>query len=155
VSEETEMIYFAYCTLLEVEGMRKYCPTAEPIGTARLPDYMLSFATYSASGTDGGCNLEKAVGRETWGVLYEVTPEELQALDLAAGLDKGYYEKIDVVVIDKDGAHISAVTYVIPQPGGPFRPSSAYTRPILVGARDLELPREYIADLEKIIESAQ
>ena len=149
------MIYFAYCTLLEVEGMRKYCPTAEPIGTARLPDYMLSFATYSASGTDGGCNLENAVGRETWGVLYEVTPEELQALDLAAGLDKGYYEKIDVVVIDKDGAQISAVTYVIPQPGGPFRPSSAYTRPILVGARDLELPGEYIADLEKIVESAQ
>lgn len=148
-------IYFAYCTLLDIEGMRKYCPTAEPLGLARLPGYRLGFETYIVNSTEGGCNLEKAVGQETWGVLYEVTSQELKALDLAAGLDKGYYEKIDVRVIAEGDQEVPAITYVIPQPGGPFHPSSAYTQPILVGARALQLPGEYITNLEKIIESAQ
>jgi cation transport regulator ChaC len=149
------MIYFAYCTLLDVESMRNYCPTAEPLGIARLPGHRVSFATYSTDSRQGGCNLDKAAGQETWGVLYEVTPEELEALDRAAGLDKGYYEQVDVVVIDKDDEPVPALTYVIPEPGGPFHPSSDYTRPILVGARALQLPQAYVAELEKIIAAAQ
>ena len=149
------MIYFAYCTLPDIEGMRAYSPTAEPIGVARLPGFRLSFSTYGPGSAEGGCNLEGAAGRETWGVLYEVTAEELELLDLVAGLDKGFYEKVDVVVIDEDNEEVPALTYVIPEPGGPFHPSAAYTRPILVGARALELPQAYIADLEKTIEAAQ
>lgn len=148
------MIYFAYCTLLDIKGMRKYCPTAEPIGIARLRDHRLGFATYSAGSAEGGCTLEEAVGQEMYGVLYEVTPEELEALDLAAGLDKGWYERIDIVVIDEHNEEVTAITYVIPEPGELFHPSSAYKRSILDGARAFQLPREYVADLERIIESA-
>ncbi len=149
------MIYFGYCTLLDVEEMGKYCPTAQPIGVARLLGYRPCFATYSAGSVQGGCNLEEAPGHEMWGLLYELTPEALDALDAVAGVDQGYYKKIDVTVTGKDGKPTPAMTYVIPQPGGPFRPAAAYTRPILIGARALELPKEYIAQLDKIVASVQ
>jgi gamma-glutamylcyclotransferase (GGCT)/AIG2-like uncharacterized protein YtfP len=149
------MLYFAYCTLLDVEEMHKHCPTAEPAGLARLLGYKLTFATYSRGSPSGGCNLEKAPGEEMPGLLYELSPEAMQTLDSIAGVDQGYYEKIDVVVLGQDGKEILAVTYLIPEPGGPFQPSPAYTRPILAGARALQLPPEYIASLEEVVESAQ
>lgn len=150
------MIYFGYCTLLDTEEMRKYCPTAKPIGVGRLSDYRLCFSTYSRdSSVQGGCNLEKAIGEEMLGLLYEVTPEELDGLDEISGVHKNYYERITVTVVTEDGKEMPAVTYVMPEPGGPFHPPAAYTRPILVGARALQLPQEYISKLEKIIRSAQ
>jgi gamma-glutamylcyclotransferase (GGCT)/AIG2-like uncharacterized protein YtfP len=149
------MLYFAYCTLLDVDEMKKYCPTAEPAGIGSISGYRLCFATYSRESTGGGCNLEEAAGEEMLGLLYEMSAEALDALDSIAGVDKGYYKKIDVVVTGQDGEGIAAITYVIPEPGGPFRPSAAYTRPILAGARALQLPAEYVAGLETTIEAAQ
>lgn len=145
------MLYFGYCTLLDTEEMKKYCPTATPAGVASLSGYKLCFGTYS---TGGGCNLEEAAGNEMLGLLYEVTPKELAGLDAISGVDKGYYKRIDVEVIKND-QKIPAVTYVIPEPGGPFHPPATYTRPILVGARALQLRQEYIAQLEEIVRSAQ
>ena len=147
------MIYFGYCTLLDTNEMKKYCPTAKPSGVASLFDYRLCFGAYHDN-AGGGCNLEEAAGNEMLGLLYEVTPEELAGLDAISGVDKGYYEQSDVEVV-KDGAKIPVVTYVIPKLGGPFQPAATYTRPILVGARALQLPQEYIAQLEEIIQAAQ
>lgn len=149
------MLYFAYCTLLDVEEMRRYCPTAEPTGVGRLPGYGLGFATYGREDPGGGCNLERSETKETLGLLYEMSQEAMAALDAIAGVDRGYYEKIDVTVTREDGTETPAITYVIPEPGGPFQPSAAYTRPILAGARALQLPAAYTASLEAIIESAQ
>ncbi len=149
------MLYFAYCTLLDIDEMGKYCPTAKPTGIARLSGYKVSFATYSQVSSGGGCNLEEVSGEEILGLLYDMSPEALEALDSIAGVDKGYYKKIDISVRGKDGAEMPAITYVIPEPGGPFQPSTDYTRPILAGARALRLPPAYIEKLESIIKAAQ
>jgi len=44
---------------------------------------------------------------------------------------------------------------VVPSAAGAFSPAAAYTRPILVGARALKLPADYIGKLEEIIASAE
>ena len=149
------MLYFAYCTLLDVDEMGKYSPSAKPTGIARLSGYRVSFATYGQGSSGGGCNLEEAGDEEILGLLYEMSPEALEALDAIAGVDKGYYKKIDISVSGKDGTEIAAITYVIPEPGGPFQPSADYTRPILAGARSLQLPPVYVEKLESIIKTAQ
>ena len=64
-----------------------------------------------------------------FGLLYEVTPEELAGLDAISGVDKGYYKQTDVEVV-KEGQKIPAVTYIIPEPSEPSRPPATYTRPI-------------------------
>jgi hypothetical protein len=150
-----KMLYYAYCTLLDVDEMRKYCPSAEPAGIAQLSGYRVDFATYGAGSSGGGCNLEEADDEIVLGLLYHMSCEAMAALDSVAGVDKGYYEQIDVAVGSLDGKELPAITYAIPAPGGPFQPTVAYTRPILVGARALELPRAYIEKLETIIRTAQ
>jgi len=149
------MRYFAYCTLLDIDEMHKYCPSADPTEVASLPGYRIAFARYGQGASGGGCNLQEAEEEEVLGLLFSLSPRELQALDSIAGVPKGYYKKIDVSVIAQDGGNLSAITYVVPEPLGPFQPSPAYTRPILTGAKALQLPPEYLKKLEGIIGAAQ
>jgi hypothetical protein len=134
--------------------MVRYCPTAVPVGVASLSGYTLCFDTYSPDDPRGGCNLRKVAEQEILGILYELTPKELAGLDDISGVAQGFYEQIDVTVI-RDGHEIPAITYRIPAPGGPYHPPAAYVRPILDGAREWNLPEEYIAKLNQIVESAQ
>ncbi len=149
------MLYFAYCTLLDVDEMHKYCPSAQPIRIARLAGYRLTFATYGLDAARGGCNLEPAPGEELLGVLYELSPVEMQNLDAISGVDKGFYQQIEVTAIDNSGKATTAATYIIPQPGGQFEPSATYVRPILDGARAWSLPPAYISKLEQTITAAR
>jgi len=149
------MLYFAYCTLLDNEEMKKHCPTAKPQGILRLPGYRLSFATYSPNPSEGGCTLEKVKGHDLYGVLYEVTTQEMEALDLASGHDRGCWKRIKVELIGLKQEKVTADTYLIPNPCGPYHPPASYTEPILRGARAFHLPQEYIGELERIIEAAQ
>lgn len=134
--------------------MQRYCPTAAPVGVGSLSGYKLCFQTYSPDNPRGGCNLQEVAGEEILGILYELTPKELASLDDISGVDQGHYERIDVNVLT-DGHGVPAITYRIPAPGGPFHPPAAYVRPILDGAREWNLPEEYIAKLNQTVGSAQ
>ena len=149
------MFYFAYCTLLDIEETRKYCPTARPAGVMRLPGYRVGFATYSPNPSEGGCTLEKAPGKDLYGVLYEVAEEEMRTLDRASGVEKNYWTRIAIVLINGRDESVPAETYMIPRPFGPYHPPKSYTRPILTGARAFHLPEDYIAELERIIKSTE
>ena len=149
------MLYFAYCTLLDTEEMQKYCPAAEPTEVASLAGYRVSFSRYAQGASGGGCDLQETADEEVLGLLYSLSQEVLRDLDSIAGVDKGYYKRIDVKVATEAGSTREAITYVVPDPMGPFQPSPAYTRPILAGAKVLELPAAYVEKLEGIIWSAQ
>lgn len=149
------MIYFGYCTLLDKEKMKEFCPTAVGLEIAQLSGYKMCFSKFHDSNTEGSCDLEKLPGNKVWGLRYEISSEEYDALDILAGVDKGHLKRIEIEVTDKDGITLPATTYINPNPGGPFRPTPEYTKPIMVGAKALKLPQEYITELETIIKSAQ
>jgi hypothetical protein len=115
----------------------------------------MSFSTFSGSATEGSCDLEELADQKMWGLLYEVKTEEFDALDIIAGVYREHLKRIMVTVTDKEGKHLTATTYINSRPGGPFHPLETYTKPILVGAKALELPEEYISELEEIIACAQ
>jgi gamma-glutamylcyclotransferase (GGCT)/AIG2-like uncharacterized protein YtfP len=133
--------------------MRRFCPTAEPLVTARLEGYRVGFALYDRASGAGGCTLEPEPGHQVLGLLYELTPEEFDRLDRLSGVDRGYYQRIDVEVETEASQRLPAITYLIPRPEGPLRPAASYTRPILAGARALGLPAGYLRELETRIES--
>ena len=149
------MIYFAYCTLLDVDEMSKYIPTAIPKGAGWVSGWQVCFSSYGPDPTKGGCDLKKVEGDDLLGLLYEMTAEEFDTFDKIAGVDLGYYRRLEVLVVTADGSEVAAWTYVVPEVGGPFSPAAEYTRPILVGARALKLPADYISKLEDIIASAK
>jgi hypothetical protein len=149
-----EAIYFAYGTLLELDEIHKYCPTAASMGIFRLEGYRLGFAACGPDPSHGGCTLVKDPENTMYGILYKMPVEERKTLDQASGYDTGLWTKLDITVLDSDDRPLPANTSVIPNPGGPHSPPASYTRPILDGARSIPLPAHYITQLEEIINDA-
>lgn len=144
--------YFAYCTLLDRDEMRRFCPLAQPVGVGRISGYRVGFAGYTSDGVRGGCQLLDEPGHDVFGLVYVLSNEEAGHLDEISGVGQGFYRRIDVSVeLQTDGGLMPAATYVIPQPVAGFRPSADYVRPILSGARALQLPDEYIIELEATV----
>lgn len=142
--------YFAYCTLLDRAEMRRFCPDARPAGTASLFDWRVGFAAHTGG---GGCHLIEEPGHVVYGLLYEMDDETLAQLDAISGVDRGLYRQIDVTVRADGGETLDAITYVVPTPMGPFRPSADYVRPILAGASAEGLPDGYVAELKTLVAS--
>ena len=145
------MLYFGYCTLLDVAEMARFCPGAVPAGVAQLTGYELCFSRYQSDTTAGSCDIVSHPGHRMWGLLYEMIPAEYDALDLLAGVDKGHLARIDILVTRADGQRLAATTYQNPRPAGSFTPTLDYCEPILRGARAIDLPATYIAELNHII----
>jgi len=147
------MPYFAYCTLLDEGEMQRFVPTARRGAIGTITGHRVVFERHGPELETGGCNLSAAEGSTVYGVLYDLTDEEFAHLDAISGVDKGLYERfaVRVTTVADD---IDAETYIIPNPGGDFRPTEAYVRPILAGAHDLHLPADYIASLEELVRDA-
>jgi len=148
-------VYFAYGTLLDINGMKKYCPSAEPLGVMSLKGYRMGFALCGADPAVGGCTLVEDAGNTMYGVLYSLPEKELADLDAASGVDKGLWATIKITLTNDMGQKVPANTLTIPDPAGPYRPPETYTNPILAGARAWPLPEGYIKRLEEIIRNAQ
>ncbi|HYI15936.1 MAG TPA: gamma-glutamylcyclotransferase [Thermomicrobiales bacterium] len=144
------MPYFAYCTLLEEAEMQRFVPTTRRGAIGQISRQRVVFERHGPELETGGCNLSPAEGQTVYGVLYDLTDDEFAQLDGISGIDRGLYERFAVEVMT-DAGEVAAETYVIPNPGGPFKPTAAYVRPILAGARDLGLPAVYVAALDALI----
>ena len=154
-ADKKNAVYYAYGTLLDINGMKKYCPSAQPLGVMSLKGYRLGFAACGADPSVGGCTLIEDPANTMYGVLYSLPAKELADLDSASGLDKGLWATIKITLINDMGQKVPANTLTIPDPAGPYRPPETYTTPILVGAEAWPLPAEYIKQLEEIIRDAQ
>lgn len=147
------MPYFAYCTLLDESEMQRFVPTAHRGAVGTITGHRVVFERHGPDLETGGCNLSASEGATIYGVLYDLTDDEFAQLDAISGVDRGLYERFAVRVATDTG-EVDAETYVIPNPGGAFRPTDAYVRPILAGARDLALPADYVATLDGLVQDA-
>lgn len=148
------MQYFAYGNLLDIDVMRRVCPSARAVGVMRLDDYEIGFAK-CADPTQAGCTLDKAPGASMWGVQYELSDEDMARLDKAAGVGKRDWVHHNITVRDRSGAAVETMTYIIPETSGPHQPPDSYVAPIYKGAADFDLPADYVARLRALIEQAQ
>jgi gamma-glutamylcyclotransferase len=148
------MSYFAYGTLLDIDLMRRICPSARAVGVMRLDGYELGFAR-CADPAQAGCTLDAAPGAAVWGVQYEMSEEDAAKLDAAAGVLKGDWARKVVTVRDRAGNAVETTTLIIPDASGPHRSPDAYVAPIHKGAADFGLPADYLTRLRQLIVRAR
>lgn len=148
------MHYFAYGNLLDKELMQKLAPSARPVSVARLDGYELGFAACAKDPETGGCTLNPREGASMWGVNYELSDEDMAALDEAAHVPDNW-QHIEVSITDQHGKTIQSTTYHIAEPSGAFSPADSYVAPIFKGAENLSLPDAYQARLREIVTQAQ
>lgn len=147
------MHYFAYCNLMDIDLMHSVCPSARPIAVARLADHEMRFAKCTDP-AHGGCTLASVAGAETWGVHYELSDEDMAALDASAGIKERRWAHKPITVVTAEGQALDTVTYFIPDNSGPHAPNETYVGPIHKGAKALALPEAYRQRLHEIIAEA-
>lgn len=152
---DAEATYFAYGTLLELAEIHRFCPTARALGIYRLKGYRLGFEACGPDPGSGGCTLLVDANNVMYGVLYGMPADERKHLESVSGLDRGLWAARKVTLWDENDRTVSADTFYIPEASGSHVPSAAYVRPILAGAREVELPADYIDQLDAIVAQAR
>jgi gamma-glutamylcyclotransferase (GGCT)/AIG2-like uncharacterized protein YtfP len=153
------MLYFAYASNLDPQQMQERCPGHLVVGLATLHDHRLVFPRFSPRWAGGTASVVHAHGQQVWGVVYEVTDEQLATLDSyeefrSTGDQHNAYDRetvtVDVVRAD-DGSpprRVRAATYFA-RPSNPQPPSRRYLDRILSGAAHHRLPEDYVEALRK------
>ena len=151
------MLYFAYGSNMEPDQMRSRCPDHVVVGLGALREHRLIFPLNSPRWGGGVASVQPHHGETVWGVLYELTPEDMKGLDeregfLGPGNQHNVYDREHVtveLVRPDDGSfprRVRADAYIA-RPSNPSAPSRRYLDTLLAGARHHRLPEEYIAVL--------
>ena len=86
-------LYFAYGANINKDSMRIRCPDAQPIRPIILRDWELVFYSHAS--------VEPKNGAIVHGVLWEITPECEESLDIYEGFPI-YYTKVDYIQDDEE-----------------------------------------------------
>ena len=124
-------------------------PSAKVFGVGVLKDHCLAFHKISTIDGSGKCDIIQSSSDEVVGVLFEIDEHEKGNLDRYEGLNRGYAEK-SMEITCRSGESISAFMYYATHKDQTLKPFSWYLRHILEGAKEADLPGDYIMQLEKV-----
>jgi len=146
------MYHFGYGSNLNLEFLRGYCPGAQFVMRAYLPNYEVQFRFWSERRQGGISTIIDKPGGLVHGVIYEVPDDELLELDVLESVPQGLYRRETFLVLGEDGKWHEADLYRVAEPKGPFTPSRGYVELMLAGAKAHGLAPEYVKKIEEIYE---
>ncbi len=136
--------YFAYGSNMLAARLRRRCPSARPIGVARVEGFAIAFDKRGMDGS-GKATLYPAPQGIVHGVVFEIDAPERENLDLAEG--PGYARHDDFSVsLCESGATLLVSTYIA-RPDARhdgLSPFDWYRGLILAGAVENALPEAEI-----------
>ena len=150
MNSSNEFSYFAYGSNMSVRRLAARLPSARVVTTGFVTGYRLAFDKLSKNDGSGKCDCEHTgnVGDRVYGVIFSVVHNERKALDTFEGAGKGY-EPLSVRVDTPIGG-VYALTYVATKKQPGLLPYHWYKQHVLVGAREANLPEDYVRAIEAI-----
>lgn len=140
--------YFAYGSNMNWPQMQRRCPSSRFVCVGRLAGYHFGITRHSRLRDCGTANVYPVPGKEVWGIVYDITEEDLLILD---GFEDGYRREIlSVNPFEQDKLPLDALVYVAAVEENVPRPNVEYRRLIVEGAKHWKLPAAYLALLEAI-----
>lgn len=146
------MKYFAYGSNMLIERLRQRVQSAGTPVTIALPGYVLRFHKVSSDGS-GKCNIVNSADESALvrGVIFDVTENEIPALDEAEGVGFGYRkDTIRFIVADEtfDALVYLAEANAIDDSLVPYR---WYHDLVIAGAEQNHFPEDYLAELRRVV----
>lgn len=133
--------------------IRDYCPSARFVMRADLPNYHIEFRRFSTDLQGGISSMIEAPGEMIKGVLFDIDPAELEALDILEDVPKGLYVRETFWVMGEDGNWHHGDLYRVANPSGPYKPAKQYVQWMVDGAREHRIDAAYTAKLVSLLES--
>jgi gamma-glutamylcyclotransferase (GGCT)/AIG2-like uncharacterized protein YtfP len=128
------MKYFAYGMNTNLDQMAGRCPGAVSLGPAWIDDYKFVFRTHA--------DIVKSAGGICYGVLWDITPTHLKALDALEGYPY-YYTRFRVRVNLGDHS-VYALTYQMIDQSGVQEPGAGYLEMVTEGYQQNGVPTAQI-----------
>jgi gamma-glutamylcyclotransferase len=144
-----EFAYFAYGSNMSVRRLVARVPSARVVATGFVSGCRLVFDKASKDGS-GKCDCESTgvAGDRVYGVIFGVVLHERVVLDRFEGTGAGYEPK--TVKVDTIGGALDALTYVATNKRFGLMPYHWYKQHVLIGAREADLPADYIRAIEAV-----
>ncbi|XP_041975487.1 gamma-glutamylcyclotransferase-like [Aricia agestis] len=157
--------YFAYGSNLLKRRIRINNPTAEFMGIGKLNGHQLNFIKYSDHWRGSSATIIPTESSYVWGAIWRLHDKDMTSLDWQEGVKDNWYFPKTVDVITSDGNTVPCRTYQqtinppLRKPNEDIpperRPSITYLECILNGAKECNLPKDYVAELKKIPHNGQ
>lgn len=142
------MKYFAYGSNLHHQQMRNRCAQSSYLRRAFLNGYRFVYDGYSYVRKGAVANIIRSDKEMIWGALYEISVQDLEALDRFEGIREKEYVREKMRVYDDTGTICDAWVY-LRKDKLPGEPSPEYRATVLEGAQMCGLPDVYIEDYLK------
>jgi hypothetical protein len=145
--------YFAYGSNMDPERFRARVGEWKSLRQAWLEDYELRFAESVRSEGGGGAVVDAAPGSTVAGVLFEITDEQLAAMDreeFAPHRDQVGAGRRLSVIVNTEGGQVGAELYTVVDDGGRCAPSEAYLGHILRGLEHAEHAPDAIEAVRRV-----
>ena len=141
------MKYFAYGSNMSLKRLKERIPSAMPLGLYKLKGHQLKFHKVGKDGSGKGDAFYTNNPQDTiYGALFEFDPADKPTLDKIEGVGKGYNIK-EVTVTNAKGERVSAYTYTATNIKADLLPFSWYLNHVIVGAKEVGVPSEYLSDI--------
>jgi gamma-glutamylcyclotransferase (GGCT)/AIG2-like uncharacterized protein YtfP len=147
---------FVYGSNMDLAQMNERCPnskeTFQPF-VAKADGWRLWFPRFSERRQGGVGSLFAAPGETVWGVVFGLTPEDLERLDRSEGVSIGAYRRARIPITWGRNLRQEVWTYfAIPKDEPPKRyiPHQDYLALYIRGAEAFKLPADYIEKLKRI-----
>jgi gamma-glutamylcyclotransferase len=123
-----------------------------------LRGYRLEFAFMSRRWKGAAANIYPDPHSHVYGVLWQLNLEDQESLDEQEGVSSGIYERVSVTA-EVEGKPVECLAYKVTKSsrensisthGDSLLPSTVYKNVIIRGAKEHNLPSEYINFLENI-----
>lgn len=130
--------YFAYGMNTNLASMASRCPTARSLGSAILPNHEFRFATHA--------DILDNDEMDCYGVLWEITRNDLRSLDALEGYPFYYDRK--VVEVRHNGRIVRALTYFMNAGNPDALPAQGYYDMVKEGYLEHGVP---VAQLDEAV----
>lgn len=142
------VLYFAYGSNLNQAQLQRRCPGASLVSAGSLPDHRLAFTIHSVGWNGGVADVVESLDDSVWGLLFRLTDDDLQTLDLYEGYPEHYTRF--VASIEAPAGIVDAWTYTASRKQEFVRPRRKYVDQIREAALHHGFPESYVRMLDQI-----
>ncbi|RMH08734.1 MAG: gamma-glutamylcyclotransferase [Nitrospirae bacterium] len=136
------MRFFIYADNLNPKQLKRRAPEHRFLFKAYLPDHTIHFPRWSSQWRSGLASVTPSPGERVWGIVVEITDEDLKILDEFEGeVPQGAYKHVEVTVLTEDERKELVTTHVA-NPVGKFKVKEHYLDWIIKGVKHWDLPQE-------------
>jgi gamma-glutamylcyclotransferase (GGCT)/AIG2-like uncharacterized protein YtfP len=138
-----KQLYFAYGSNMDRGQMAHRCPGARKVGIALLNGYRFII------NSRGVASVVPDKEHIVKGVVWEISPNDMESLDLYEGVASGLYRKVYMQVVLSETIESELALVYIAKDEVPGKSREGYLDSIISAAKDHGLDEEYIAELKR------